>query len=120
LNIISSLVLFTAILSGCAGTTLISKLSLPPVTSINGRITKVNEGGFFIKDRSGEVYVTAILAGGKVNVAVEDTVKVYGNLRSGLEKIFDGYVIKKQSGEQIIINNLSPHIGFILQTSFKE
>ena len=55
-----------------------------------------------------------------MGVSVDDTVKVHGNLHSGMEKIFDGYVIKKQSGEQIIISNPSPHIGFILQTSFKE
>jgi hypothetical protein len=36
-----------------------------------------------------------------------------------MNKVFDGYVIRKTSGEQIIITNPSPHFGFILQTSFK-
>ena len=118
--IISLLVLFVAILSGCASTTPINNLSLPPVTTIEGSVTKVNEGGFVIKDNSGEIYVTAKLPTSEAIVSTGDTVKVYGNLRSGMEKIFDGYVIKKQSGKQIIISNPSPHIGFILQTSFKE
>ena len=39
--------------------------------------------------------------------------------KSGKKKIFDGYVIKKSTGEQIIVSNPSPHFGFILQTSFK-
>jgi len=48
-----------------------------------------------------------------------EQIVVYGNLRVGTQKIFDGYVIKKASGEQIIITNPKPHFGFILQTSFK-
>ncbi len=120
INIISLSVLFVAILSGCASTTPINKLSLPPVTTIEGNVTKVNEGGLVIKDNSGEIYVTAKLPSSELNVSIGDAVKVYGNLRSGIEKIFDGYVIKKQSGEQIIISNPTPHIGFILQTSFKD
>lgn len=120
INIVSLLVIFTTILSGCASTTPISKLSLPPVTTIEGSVTKVNKGGFVIKDNSGEIYVTAKLPNSKTSVSIDDSVMVYGNLRSGMEKIFDGYVIKKQSGEQIIISNPSPHIGFIIQSSFKE
>ena len=33
--------------------------------------------------------------------------------------MFDGYVIKKSTGEQIIISNPTPHFGFILQSAFK-
>lgn len=117
-NIISLLVLFITILSGC--TTPINNLLLPPVTTIEGHITKVNDGGFVIKDNSGEIYVAAKLPGSKVNVSTGDVVKVYGNLRSGMDKIFDSYVIKKQSGEQIIIDNPPPLILFVIQSSFKE
>jgi hypothetical protein len=35
------------------------------------------------------------------------------------ERMFDGYVIKKSTGEQIIISNPTPHFGFILQSAFK-
>jgi len=117
-NSISLLVLFITTLSGC--TTPINNLSLPPVTTIEGRITKVGDGGFVIKDNSGEIYVAAKLPDSKVNVSTGDVVKVYGNLRSGMDKIFDSYVIKKQSGEQIIIDNPPPLILFVIQSSFKE
>ena len=49
-NSISLLVLFITTLSGC--TTPINNLSLPPVTTIEGRITKVGDGGFVIKDNT--------------------------------------------------------------------
>ncbi len=117
-HIITLLTLFIIILSGCA--TPINKLSLPPVTRIEGHITKVNDGGFIIKDNSGEIYVAAKLPDSEVSVSIGDVVKVYGNLRSGLDKIFDGYVIKKQSGEQIIIDNPPSLIVFGIQSSFKE
>lgn len=45
--------------------------------------------------------------------------KVYGNLQGGQERIFDGYVIKKSSGEQIIVSNPTPHFGFIIQSVFQ-
>ena len=48
-----------------------------------------------------------------------EKVRVYGNLQGGKKKIFDGYVIKKSTGEQIIVSNPSPHFGFIIQRSFK-
>jgi hypothetical protein len=54
-----------------------------------------------------------------LNLSAGEEVKVYGNLQGGQEKIFDGYVIRKKSGEQIIVTNPSPHFGFIIQTSFK-
>ena len=58
-KIISLFVLFITILSGCAGTTPMSKLSLPPVSTIKGSVTEVNEEGFVLKDNSGEIYVKA-------------------------------------------------------------
>jgi hypothetical protein len=33
--------------------------------------------------------------------------------------VFDGYVIKKPTGEQIIVTNPTPHFGFIIQSRFK-
>jgi len=56
----------------------------------------------------------------KLNLSVDEQIKVYGNIQGGQKKIFDGYVIRKSSGEQIIVSNPTPHFGFILQTSFKE
>ncbi len=50
---------------------------------------------------------------------IGEKAKVYGNLQGGQEKIFDGYVIKKSTGEQIIVSNPTPHFGFIIQSSFK-
>jgi len=55
----------------------------------------------------------------KLDISVDEQITVYGNLQGGTKKVFDGYVIRKTSGEQIIITNPSPHFGFILQTSFK-
>jgi hypothetical protein len=107
-------------LNGCAGTTPIKNLALPPVSTIEGHITQLDESGFTLMDDSGSIYVRAGLPGNqKLNLSVDEKVKVYGNLRGGQKKIFDGYVIKKSTGEQIIVSNPSPHIGFIIQTPFK-
>ncbi|GMR21353.1 MAG: hypothetical protein BMS9Abin36_1953 [Gammaproteobacteria bacterium] len=109
------------ILSGCAGTTPIKNLSLPPVSTIAGTVTQIDEGGFILKDNSGSIYVKAELLGNKkLNLSVGEQIRVYGNIQGGRKKIFDGYVIRKSSGEQIIVSNPTPHFGFILQTSFKE
>ena len=48
-----------------------------------------------------------------------DRVKVYGNLQGGRDQTFDGYVIRKASGEQIIVTNPTPHFGCVIQTSFQ-
>jgi len=55
----------------------------------------------------------------KLKLSVGEKVRVYGNFTGGKKKIFDGYVIKKSTGEQIIVSEPSPHLGFIIQTSFK-
>jgi hypothetical protein len=115
------LTMLVLMISGCAGITPIEKLSLPPVTIIEGTVTQIDETGFTLKDNSGSIYVKAELPDNrKLNLPLAEQIKVYGNLEGGLKKIFDAYVIKRASGEQIIINNPSPHFGFILQTSFKE
>ena len=106
--------------SGCAGTTPIKNLALPPVTTIEGTITQLDEGGFTLTDNSGSIFVRAALPDNKkLNVSLEEKVKVYGNLQGGQEKLFDGYVIKKPTGEQIIVTNPTPHFGFIIQSSFR-
>lgn len=108
------------ILSGCAGTTPIKNLALPPVTTIEGKITRLDEGGFMLADSSGSIYVKARLPDGrKLSVSVDEAVRIYGNLQGGAERVFDGYVIRKSTGEQIIVTKPSPHFGFILQTSFE-
>jgi uncharacterized protein YdeI (BOF family) len=93
---------------------------LPPLSSIEGKITHLDERGFTLMDSSGSIYVRADLPDNrKLNLAVDEKVKVYGNLLAGQKKIFDGYAIKKATGEQIIISYPTPHFGFIVQSSFK-
>lgn len=117
--IISFIAVVVFLLNGCAGTTPIKNLALPPVSTIEGHITQLDESGFTLMDNSGSIYVRAQLPDNrKLNLSIDEKVKVYGNLQGGQKKIFDGYVIKKSTGEQIIVNNPTPHIGFIIQTSF--
>lgn len=114
------LALVVLILSGCASTTPIHNLALPPVSTIEGNITQLDEHGFTLTDNSGSIYVKAKLSNNKkLDISIDEKVKVYGNLQGGQEKIFDGYVIKKSTGEQIIVNNPSPHFGFIIQSAFR-
>ena len=106
--------------SGCAGTTPIKNLALPPVSTIEGTVTQLDENGFTLTDNSGSIFVSAKLPDNKkLNLFSNEKVKVYGNLQGGQEKIFDGYVIRKQTGEQILVSNPTPHFGFIIQSSFK-
>jgi len=118
--IYSLLTLSLVILGGCATATPINELALPPVSIIEGIVTQTDASGFVVEDDSGSIHVTAELPDKKkLDVTVDDVVRVYGNLQAGAKKVFDAYVIRKASGEQIIITNPSPHFGFILQTSFK-
>jgi hypothetical protein len=106
-------------LNGCARITPIAQLALPPVSTIEGRVTQIDDGGFTLRDDSGAIYVRARLPGtAKLPLVLQDQVKVYGNLLGGPDRMFDGYVIKKSTGEQIMMSRPSPHIGFILQTGF--
>ena len=116
----SVLAIIVTMVSGCAGTTPIKNLALPPVTTIEGTITQVDESGFTLTDNSGSIHVKAKLPDNKrLNVSLDEKVKVFGNLRGGEEKAFDGYVIRKATGEQIIVSNPSPHLGFIIQSGFR-
>jgi len=111
---------FVLLLNACAGPTPIKNLVLPPVSIIEGNITQIDKGGFTLTDHSGSIYVKAELPDNqKLNLSVDETVRVYGNLLGGQERIFDGYVIKKSTGEQIIVSNPSPHLGFTIQSGFK-
>lgn len=105
---------------GCAVTTPIKNLALPPVTTIEGTVTRLDEDGFTLKDDTGSIFVRARLPDNrKLNLSADEKVRVYGNLQGGREKIFDGYVIRKSTGEQIVVSNPSPHFGFVIQSSFK-
>jgi hypothetical protein len=118
--ILTFIAVFFVLLNGCAKITPIKNLALPPVSIIEGNITKLNHSGFTLKDSSGPIYVRAELPkDSKLKISVGERVRVYGNLQGGKKKIFDGYVIRKSTGEQIIVSNPSPHLGFILQSSFK-
>ena len=113
-------VVFVILLNGGTGTTPVKNLALPPVSTIEGNIIQLDNNGFDLMDDSGSIYVRAELPENiKLKLSVGEKVKVYGNLQGGKKKIFDGYVIKKSTGEQIIVSNPTPHFGFILQTSFK-
>ena len=117
---LSLLAVFVLMVSGCAGTTPIKNLALPPVSTIEGGITKVDEGGFTLNDNSGSIYVSAKLSDNKkLNLAINEKVKVFGNLQGGRDRIFDGHVIKKSTGEQIVVSNPNPHLGCIIQSAFK-
>lgn len=114
------LALIVLMTSGCAGTTPIKNLALPPVSTIEGTVTQLDVNGFMLTDNSGSIFVRAKLPDNrKLNLSPDEKIKVYGNLQGGQERIFDGYVIRKQTGEQIIVSNPSPHVGFIIQSSFK-
>ena len=118
--ILMAMAVFVILLNGCAKTTLIKNLALPPVSTIEGNIIQLDNNGFDLMDDSGSIYVRAELPENiKLKLSVGEKVKVYGNLQGGKKKIFDGYVIKKSTGEQIIVSNPNPHFGFIIQTSFK-
>ena len=118
--ILMAMAVFAILLSGCAKTTLIKNLALPPVSTIEGNIIQLDNNGFDLMDDSGSIYVRAELPENiKLKLSVGEKVKVYGNLQGGKKKIFDGFVIKKSTGEQIIVSNPNPHFGFIIQTSFK-
>ena len=98
----------------------INSLALPPVTTIEGNVTRVDADGFVLADSSDSIYVRASLPDSrKLELAVHERVKVYGNLQGGQDRIFDGYVIKRASGEQIIVTNPTPHFGCVIQTSFQ-
>jgi len=118
--LISIATVFALLLNGCAEATPIKNVALPPVSIIEGNITQLYNSGFTLMDNSGSIYVKAELPDNeKLNLSVDEKVKVYGNLQSGQERIFDGYVIKKSTGEQIVISNPAPHFGFVIQNSFK-
>ena len=121
-NVVKAIATFLVVLvlAGCAGTTPIRDLALPPVSTIEGKITQLDESGFTLTDSSGSIYVRAKLPDNtKLKLALLDSVRVYGNLRGGQDKIFDGYVIKKSTGEQVIISTPTPHFGCIIQSGFK-
>ena len=118
--ILMAMAVFAILLNGCTKTTLIKNLALPPVSTIEGNIIQLDNNGFDLMDDSGSIYVRAELPEDiKLKLSVGEKVKVYGNLQGGKKKIFDGYVIKKSTGEQIIVSNPSPHFGFIIQSSFE-
>ena len=120
IRVFGLLVLLVLMTSGCAGTIPIKNLALPPVSAIGGTVTGLESNGFTLTDNSGSIFVRAKLADNRtLNLSADEKVKVYGNLQGGQERIFDGYVIEKQTGEQIIVSDPSPHFGFIIQSSFK-
>jgi uncharacterized protein YdeI (BOF family) len=113
------ILLSASFLGGCSATKAINELALPPVSVIEGIVTQTDASGFTLKDHSGSIYVRAEMPNNeKLNVSIDEQLTVYGNLQGGIKKVFDGYVIRKASGEQIIVTNPTPHFGFILQTSF--
>jgi hypothetical protein len=118
--VMTLVMVFVLLLIACAATTPIKNLTLPPVSTIEGTITKIDKAGFALTDETGSIYVKAVLPDNKkLNISIDEKVKVYGNLQGGQERIFDGYVIKKSDGEKIIVSNPAPHFGFIVQSAFQ-
>ena len=122
-KVIASILAVAAVvlLNGCASTTPIKKLFLPPVKTIEGKVTHLDEGGFTLMDASGSIYVSAKLPDDrKLGLSIGEKVKVFGNLQGGVqEKIFDGYVIRRSTGQQIIVSDPVPQMGFYLQSHFE-
>jgi hypothetical protein len=119
-SFLSLLAVVILMVSGCASTTPIKKLVLPPVSTIEGNITQFDERGFTLTDNSGSIHVRAKLSDNmKLGVSIGEKVKVYGNLLGGQENIFDGYVIKNSNGDQFVVSNPPPRFGFFIQSSFK-
>lgn len=105
---------------GCAGTTPIKELTLPPVTTIEGALTYLDEGGFTLTDDSRSIAVRAKLANSKnLNLVRNDKVTMYGDRQGSHDRVFDGYVIRNATGEQIVVSNPAPHFSFIIHGSFE-
>jgi len=87
--VISMLIaVFVILLNGCAGTTPIKNLALPPVSIIEGNITRLDDGGFDLMDDSGSIYVRAESPENiKLKLSIGEKVKVYGNLQGGRKNI---------------------------------
>ncbi|WP_348758551.1 hypothetical protein [Candidatus Methylocalor cossyra] len=51
----------TLMIAGCAGSTPIKSLRLPPVTTIEGTVTQLDDKGFTLTDDSGSIFVKAML-----------------------------------------------------------
>lgn len=104
------------LLTGCTHTTPINNLPLPPATMIEGTVTHINDNGFGLKDGTGSIFVKAKLPNNKpLGISLGEPLKICGNLQGGDTRIFDGYVINKPSGQQIIVSRPTPHFGFIIQ-----
>jgi uncharacterized protein YdeI (BOF family) len=74
------LAMVVLMISGCAVTTPIKNFALPPVRTIEGNITHLDESGFTLTDSSGSIYVRAKLPDNKkLNISIDEKVKVYGN-----------------------------------------
>jgi len=74
-------------ISGCAGTTPINNIPLPPVTIIEGTIAQIDGGGFTLKNNTDSIFVKAKLPDNKkLNLSLNEKVKVNGNLQGGQEK----------------------------------
>ncbi len=59
------LALVVLMMSGCASTTPINNLALPPVSTIERNITQLDESGFTLTDNSGLIHVRAKLPDNK-------------------------------------------------------
>jgi hypothetical protein len=78
-NFVISIVtaVFVLLLNGCTVTTPIKNLALPPVSAIDGHITRLDESRFTLMDNSGSIYGRAELPDDrKLNLSVDEMVKV--------------------------------------------
>ncbi len=106
--------------SGCAGTAKIKDLPLPPVTVIEGSVTQLDAHGFTLADDSGAIRVNAELPNQQpLKVSLHERLRVYGNLQGRQARVFEGYVLRKASGEQVVVTKPIPHFGCLIQTAFE-
>ena len=104
-NFVISIVIavFVFLLNGCAGTTPIKNLALPPVSTIEGHITQLDESGFTLMDNTGSIYVRAESPDNrKLNLSVDEKVKVYGNLQGGQKKYLTRMLLKSRRGSRLL------------------
>jgi hypothetical protein len=52
-SLLAPLSVAVLMISGCAGTTPVKDLALPPVSTIEGAVTQLDENGFTLTDNSG-------------------------------------------------------------------
>lgn len=95
--------ILTLSLYACSSTKSIKDLTLPPVSHIAGNFIESLPDGFVFSDSSQKIKIAYPSGIESVPHLVSgQKLDIYGNLRPGIPKIFDAYVIKSESQEYIL------------------